>query len=1018
MLIGPKIEGTRGALALDDLQETLGATAGAGFEEASELNPLRTLLRMGDLSQGVYPRAEPRVARTPAGRRARQAQREPLSRLLSEDEANQRFAAGDLKFAEPVREEVARLKNEFKLEEIKRRDIIARGPGGALGFLAPLSGGLAASLLDPLNIASAFIPVVAPTRFAAMTGRLGLTRARLARGAIEGAVGTAVLEPLVLAGARAIEADFGITDAMLDIVFGTVLGGGLHVGVGRLADYVGRQKPEVRRAALRSAVAQAAEGRTVNVEPVFRAELLGTTSRLAFEPDVTPRIEGLPAAPKDVDAQVDKLIADIEASTAEVKAFPDPREGLIDVEATVESAMLERNRRKSLAEARLGALPEGLAGVPGETITGVSIRTQDGSIFTSTTHAEALEKAQAVEPDLEIDLVERGFVTSEGRFVDKNEAVQIVERSGQVPNADREFGLDSEQLINLDRTPETPDQIVAREHAPERDAASDFAAADEAERVLERSIDDPSQIDAKAEADQIEAELREDLGLPEAGAEVAEELPTELPLSTEMVETIATRAETQGEVTSVLASNIEVDAALFQFKADTDVFGVGERLQGITEWDQRRAGVVTIYESIDGRRFIVDGHQRLGLAKRLMANDPSQEIRLNAFVDREADGVTPSQARIIAAGVNIAEGSGTAIDAAKILREVPESLPALPPRSALVQTAQGLVNLGDEAFGMVINELVQPTHAAVVGRMVTDEPFQVALLRLLAETEPASVVEAESIVRQGIAAGFDRRTEATLFGEEEIVDSLFKERARVLSRALTALRKDKATFSTLVKRENDILGAGNVLDRASNVERLTDNAKALSALQALANRKGPISDALTEAARGTKGGGSFRGATTDFVKTLRKAIREGALDRPEEGGGRGIPESPGDNRSQPRSAESANVTVEDEAGINKIFTGTKEHLEAGPEPVASEPTQTGEQAVIPGAERIRDRELAERRGEGLLRSEVEQKPATEGLFDVSGRQQQDLNFGNDLVDKADSYGRAARAAALCLSRKP
>ena len=63
--------------------------------------------------------------------------------------------------------------------------------------------------------------------------------------------------------------------------------------------------------------------------------------------------------------------------------------------------------------------------------------------------------------------------------------------------------------------PETAGEITTREDAPERDGASDFEAADEAERALERSIDDPSQIDAKAEADELEANMREDSGLSE-----------------------------------------------------------------------------------------------------------------------------------------------------------------------------------------------------------------------------------------------------------------------------------------------------------------------------------------------------------------------------------------------------------------------------------------------------------------------------------------------------------------------
>ena len=288
MLIGPKIEGSRGGLVLEELPTTLSAASGAAFEEAIELNPTRAIGRIatlarerGEIGEGFFEGQFPDPFR------------EPPSRVLDADEANRRFAVGDLKFSEPVPEAVARMKNEFKRKEIKRRDILARGPGGVIGTVVPLGAALVASVLDPLNIASAFVPVVGPARTAALTARLGKTGARLARGAIEGAVGTALLEPLVLAGASAIEADFGITDALLDITFGTVLGGGLHVGVGRLADFLARQKPEVRRAALKSAVAQAAEGRTVDVESVFRAELLGTTSRAAFgPPDVTPRIRG------------------------------------------------------------------------------------------------------------------------------------------------------------------------------------------------------------------------------------------------------------------------------------------------------------------------------------------------------------------------------------------------------------------------------------------------------------------------------------------------------------------------------------------------------------------------------------------------------------------------------------------------------------------------------------------------------------------------------------------------------
>lgn len=61
-----------------------------------------------------------------------------------------------------------------------------------------------------------------------------------------------------------------------------------------------------------------------------------------------------------------------------------------------------------------------------------------------------------------------------------------------------------------------------------------------------------------------------------------------------------------------------------------------------------------------------------------------------------------------------------------------------------------------------------------------------------------------------------------------------------------------------------------------------------------------------------------------------------------------------------------------------------------PAPTAPEPTPQGEQAVIPGAERIGDRELAERRMEGRKRATRPQAEADEGLFDVGGRGQDEL----------------------------
>lgn len=57
---------------------------------------------------------------------------------------------------------------------------------------------------------------------------------------------------------------------------------------------------------------------------------------------------------------------------------------------------------------------------------------------------------------------------------------------------------------------------------------------------------------------------------------------------------------------------------------------------------------------------------------------------------------------------------------------------------------------------------------------------------------------------------------------------------------------------------------------------------------------------------------------------------------------------------------------------------------------ATEKTNAGEQQVIPGTEKISDKELAERKMEQPLQETVPQKPANEGLFDTGAGKQIDL----------------------------
>ena len=294
-------------------------------------------------------------------------------------------------------------------------------------------------------------------------------------------------------------------------------------------------------------------------------------------------------------------------------------------------------------------------------------------------------------------------------------------------------------------------------------------------------------------------------------------------------------------------AHIGVDATRFQFKAGGDASGVTERLQGVTTWDPRLAGTALVFRDADGKNWVADGHQRVGLAKRLAA-EGQDDIRVNSFVLDAKDGVTDSQARVIAGIKNIAEGTGTAIDAAKIIREAKDTgadLPPLPPRSALVRDGQALARLGPDAFGMAVNEVVPTQQAAIVGRLVTDPLQQAEAMRVLAKAEPENLRQAEMIVREIMATGTEEMTrQGGLFGDEHFAASIVLERAKIADEAMRQLKKDKATFSTLVAEAERIESAGtNALDRDANQGRLSTDEQAADLFTSLATHAGPVSDA-------------------------------------------------------------------------------------------------------------------------------------------------------------------------------
>lgn len=163
---------------------TLGESVRAAAEEAFISSPMSSMLRSNELEAG-YLFGQPVDAETARAR-------------IRDEGLEGHLTVGDQGISDLALDTLITRKKE----ELARQQAIASGPQGFIPGAARFAGAFGGSLMDPLNVASAFVPVVGPAKYTAMlakaSGVAGRAGVRAGVGAVEGAVGAAVLEPFIL----------------------------------------------------------------------------------------------------------------------------------------------------------------------------------------------------------------------------------------------------------------------------------------------------------------------------------------------------------------------------------------------------------------------------------------------------------------------------------------------------------------------------------------------------------------------------------------------------------------------------------------------------------------------------------------------------------------------------------------------------------------------------------------------------------------------------------------------------
>lgn len=307
----------------------------------------------------------------------------PAEPALPPEELNARFGVpGRLTFDQPMSERAARDLQEHHLAAARREDVIRRrGEGVGGGTVSAILTGLAAGLVDPLNIAAAFIPVFGQARIATTIGQSaargvgGRALVRGLEGAAGGFVGGLATEPLNWLLTEYDRDDYTMGTFLANVAVGTVIGGALNAGVGVFRDRRGLPpwSPEMHDAARTQAIAALAEGRPVQAAQAMdfvaareaQAELrrwYEAQTRQASEADAAMRqaasredvVRTAGQRLSDLQLEAQRVRLELDDAHARLQAYgiePSTRERLDEIEAELARA-IPKARRADLERER------------------------------------------------------------------------------------------------------------------------------------------------------------------------------------------------------------------------------------------------------------------------------------------------------------------------------------------------------------------------------------------------------------------------------------------------------------------------------------------------------------------------------------------------------------------------------------------------------------------------------------------------------------------------------------------
>ena len=323
--------------------------------------------------------------------------------------------------------------------------------------------------------------------------------------------------------------------------------------------------------------------------------------------------------------------------------------------------------------------------------------------------------------------------------------------------------------------------------------------------------------------------------------------------------------------------SIRQDPVRFQYKdiGSRTKTGTTGSLAEVATYNPDLAGVISVWKDpVDGEIYVVNGHNRLNAA--IKNQFPTMNVRFLEAPDA-------ATARVKGAMQNIAEGNGTGIDAAKIIRETKMGAAemieqGISPSGAVMRKAIPLSKLPEPIFVEVATKRMTEDMGAAIGSSNSPDQVMFDLAKAAKKKgwSASKTAEAASIAQFAkVSEGVDPNA-LPLPGFDRLVTSNFENilNIRIAIRSQLKSEINALGVAANAKKAGTLESVGNVIDIDASKAARDQSIQGERIFNRLANLSGPLNDVINELAKQVKGNTRAATVVQANIKKIKNAMAQ------------------------------------------------------------------------------------------------------------------------------------------------